>query len=53
MKVERTADPLEKTGFGASGRSERANYEKVGAGTFKYTPTNLPLFGPVGGAVAF
>ncbi len=53
MKVERTAGPLEKSGFGASGVSGCANYKKVGAETFTYTPTNLPLFGPAGDAVAF
>jgi hypothetical protein len=53
IKVERTAGPLEKSGFGASGGSERAKYKAVGAGTFTYTPTNLPLFGLAGGEVAF
>jgi len=53
IKVERTAGPLEKSGFGASGGSERAKYKAVGAETFTYTPTNLPLFGLAGGEVAF
>jgi hypothetical protein len=45
-------DPFVEAGFGAAGRSDMTNYEKVGAGTNDYTPTNLSLFGQVGGGLA-
>ena len=45
-------DPFVEAGFGAAGRSDITNYEKVGAGTNDYTPTNLSLFGQVGGGLA-
>jgi hypothetical protein len=46
-------DPFVEAGFGAAGRSDITNYEKVGAGTNDYTPTNLSLFGQVGAGLAF
>jgi hypothetical protein len=45
-------DPFVEAGFGAAGRSDITNYEKVGTGTNDYTPTNLSLFGQVGGGMA-
>jgi hypothetical protein len=46
-------DPFVEAGFGAAGRSDIINNEKVGAGTNDYIPTNLSLFGQVGGSMAF
>ena len=45
-------DPFVEAGFGAAGRSDMKNYEKAGVGTNDYTPTNLSLFGQVGGGLA-
>ena len=46
-------DPFVETGFGAAGRSDMTNHEKAGTGANDYTPTNLSLFGQVGGGLAF
>ena len=45
-------DPFVEAGFGAAGRSDITNYKKAGSGTNDYTPTNLSLFGQVGGGLA-
>ena len=45
-------DPFVEAGFGAAGRSDMTDYEKAGAGENDYTPTNLSLFGQVGGGLA-
>ena len=50
--IEAFLDPFVEAGFGAAGRSDITNYEKVGAGTNDYIPTNLSLFGQVGGGLA-
>jgi hypothetical protein len=45
-------DPFVEAGFGTAGRSDVTNYEAVGAGSNDFTPTNLSLFGQVGGGLA-
>lgn len=45
-------DPFVEAGFGAAGRSDMTDYEAAGTGTNDYTPTNLSLFGQVGGGLA-
>ncbi len=45
-------DPFLEAGFGAAGRSDVTNYEKAGVGSNDDTPTNLSLFGQVGGGLA-
>jgi len=45
-------DPFVEAGFGAAGRSDMTDYETAGTGTNDYTPTNLSLFGQVGGGLA-
>ncbi len=44
-------DPYLEAGFGAAGRSNVTDYQAVGAGPNDYTPTNLSLFGQVGGGL--
>jgi hypothetical protein len=45
-------DPFVEAGFGTAGRSNVTDYEAVGAGGNDYSPTNLSLFGQVGGGLA-
>ena len=45
-------DPFVEAGFGTAGRSDVTDYEAVGAGSNDFTPTNLSLFGQVGGGLA-
>jgi hypothetical protein len=45
-------DPFVEAGFGAAGRSNITNYEELGLGSNDYTPTNMSLFGQVGGGLA-